>query len=94
MDLTTTYLGLNLRNPLVPSASPLTKSVDTIREMEDAGAAAVVMHSLFEEQITHQSRELDHFLSYGSESFAEALSYFPEATDYMVGPDEYLENIR
>ena len=94
MDLTTTYLGLNLKNPLVPSASPLTQSIDTIRQMEDAGAAAVVMHSLFEEQITHQSRELDHFLSYGSESFAEALSYFPEADEYVVGPDEYLEKIR
>ena len=94
MDLTTTYLGMALRNPIVPSASPLTKSIDTIREMEDAGAAAIVMHSLFEEQLTHESRELDHFLSYGNESFAEALSYFPEAEDYMVGPDEYLEKIR
>ncbi len=94
MDLTTTYLGLSLRNPIVPSASPLTHTLDSIRRIEDAGAGAVVMHSLFEEQITHESRELDHFLSYGSESFAEALSYFPEADEYVVGPGEYLEKIR
>lgn len=94
MDLTTTYLGLELKTPIVPSASPLTESIDNIRLMEDAGAGAVVMHSLFEEQITHESRTLDHFLSYGSESFAEALHYFPEAEDYIVGPDEYLEKIR
>ncbi len=94
MDLTTTYLGLPLRNPIVPAASPLSRSVDTIRAMEDAGASAVVMHSLFEEQITHESRELDHFLSYGGESHAEALSYFPEADAYAVGPAEYLDKIR
>ena len=94
MDLSTNYLGMKLRTPIVPSASPLTQSIDNIRMMEDAGAGAVVMHSLFEEQLTHESRELDHFLSYGSESFAEALSYFPEAEDYIVGPDEYLDRIR
>ncbi len=94
MDLSTSYLGLTLRNPLVPSASPLSHSVHTIRKMEDAGAGAVVMHSLFEEQLTQQSLELDHFLTYGAESFSEALSYFPDAGTYDVGPDAYLEHIR
>lgn len=90
MDLTTTYLGMTLKNPLVPSASPLSRHIDNIRRMEDKGAAAVVMYSLFEEQIEHESLALDHFLDYGSQSFAEALSYFPELENYNVGPDEYL----
>lgn len=90
MDLTTTYMGLDLKHPLVPSASPLSKNVDSIRSLEDAGASAVVMYSLFEEQITHESHRLDYFLSYGTESFAEALSYFPEMSSYNIGPDEYL----
>ncbi len=94
MDLTTTYLGMRLKNPLVPSASPLSEQLDTIRQMEDAGAAAVVMHSLFEEQLTRESHRLDHYLDYGSESFAEALSYFPDAAAYHVGPEQYLEKIR
>ncbi len=94
MDLSTTYLGLNLKSPLVPSASPLTNSLDTIKRLEDAGAAAIVMHSLFEEQISHEAEQLDHFLSYGTESFAEALGYFPKHDQYKVGPDEYLNNIR
>ena len=93
-ELKTTYLGLSLSNPLVHGASPLTKSLDNIRKMEDAGVGAVVMHSLFEEQINRESEELDHFLFAGSESFAEALTYFPEPDDYKVGPDEYLELIR
>jgi len=93
MDLTTKYLGLELRNPIVHSASPLSESLDAMRQLEDAGASAIVMYSLFEEQITHESRSLDHFLSYGSESFGEALSYFPEAEEYKVGPDEYLKRI-
>lgn len=94
MDLSTTYLNLTLKNPLVPSASPLSKSIDGIKELEDAGAGAIVMHSLFEEQINASSKELDHFLSFGSESFGEALSYFPEMDSYEVGPDSYLEHIR
>lgn len=93
VDLRTTYLGLPLKNPLVASASPLSKKVDTVRRLEDAGAAAVVMYSLFEEQITHESYELDHFLSRGSETFAEALSYFPDLDHYNVGPDAYLEHL-
>ena len=94
MDLRTTYLGLALDNPIVPSASPLSESLDGIRLMEDAGAAAVVMHSLFEEQITAESRRLDRFLSYGTESYAEALQYFPEMRSYNVGPEGYLDRIR
>jgi dihydroorotate dehydrogenase (fumarate) len=94
MDLTTTYMGLTLKNPIVPSASPLSENLDTIRQMEDAGAAAIVMYSLFEEQITWQNYQLDHYLSYGVDSFAEALNYFPDINHYHVGPDEYLNLIR
>ncbi len=90
MDLTTTYMGMTLKNPLVPSSSPLSETVDGIRRMEDAGAAAVVMYSLFEEQITHESLTLDHFLSYGTYSFAEALTYYPDMEHYHVGPEDYL----
>lgn len=94
MDLTTTYMGMELKNPIVPSAAPLSEDVGNIRRMEDAGASAVVMYSLFEEQITLESHQLDHYLSYGVESFAEALSYFPEMETYKVGPDDYLNRIR
>jgi dihydroorotate dehydrogenase (fumarate) len=93
-DLSTTYLGLKLKNPLVASASPFTKKIDAIRQMEDAGLSAVVMHSLFEEQITHESNELDHFLSAGTDSFAEALTYFPDLEKYNIGPEAYLEHVR
>jgi dihydroorotate dehydrogenase (fumarate) len=93
MDLSTTYLGLTLKNPLVPSASPLSRSVEGIRKLEDGGAAAVVMYSLFEEQLVAESQQLNHFLSYGTESFAEALSYFPEMEDFHTGPDDYLDLI-
>ncbi|NUQ71770.1 MAG: dihydroorotate dehydrogenase-like protein, partial [Chthonomonadales bacterium] len=78
MDLTTRYLGLTLRHPVVPSASPLTRTLDGIRSLEDAGAPMVIMESLFEEQIDAESNRLDHYLSYGGESFAEALGYFPD----------------
>ena len=94
LDLSTTYLGLKLQNPLVPSASPLSKSLDTMKRLEDHGAAAVVMYSLFEEQITNESNELDFFLNQGSESYAEALSYFPDLGHYNVGPEGYLEQVR
>lgn len=93
MDLSTTYMGMQLKNPIVHSASPLSENLDNIRRLEDVGASAVVMNSLFEEQITQESHQLDHYLSYGSESFAEALSYFPETDTYNVGPDEYLNRI-
>ena len=93
MDLSTTYLGLQLKNPLVPSASPLMRKVDNIKRMEDAGASAVVLHSLFEEEIRQASQEIDHYLNYGAESFWEALSYFPDV-DLRIGPDSYLDHIR
>ena len=94
MDLTTTYLGLKLKNPLVPSASPLTAKIDSIKQLADAGAAAIVLHSLFEEQIKHDVHELDYHLTQGTESFAEALSYFPQVDEFRLGPDEYLDHIR
>jgi dihydroorotate dehydrogenase (fumarate) len=94
MDLTTRYLGLSLKNPIVPSASPLGNEIDNLKKMEDAGAAAVVLESLFEEQIRHESKELDHYLHFGAESFAEAITYFPQASDYRIGPEEYLQHIR
>jgi len=93
MDLSTTYMGLKLKNPLVPSASPLSRQVDSVKKLEDAGASAVVCYSLFEEQITHEAGELDHYLTYGTESFGEALSYFPATQDFNLGPDEYLRHI-
>jgi dihydroorotate dehydrogenase (fumarate) len=77
MDLSTTYMGMRLKNPIVPSASPLSTEIDTIRLMEDSGAAAVVLFSLFEEQIAYEEFALDYFLSRGVESFPEALSHFP-----------------
>jgi dihydroorotate dehydrogenase (fumarate) len=92
-DLKTKYLNLNLKNPLVASASPLSKKLDHIKLLEDAGIAAVVMYSLFEEQITHESNALDYFLSRGTESYAEALTYFPEMESYNVGPESYLDLI-
>ncbi len=93
MDLKTKYLGLELKNPVLPSASPLTEDKDVAKALEDAGASALVIHSLFEEQITHDSGELDHFLSFGTESFAEATSYFPEPGEFKLGPEEYLNHI-
>ena len=95
MNLETTYLGLSLKNPLVPSASPLSSDVDTVKKLEDSGASAVVMYSLFEEQITQENRALDHFLNSPSDSYAEALSYFPEPDEYHnLHAEEYLEHIR
>ena len=89
-DLSTTYLGLNLKNPLVASASPLSKKLARAKNLEEAGIAAIVMYSLFEEQIIHESLELDHFLNRGSESFAEALSYLPDGGLYGISPEKYL----
>jgi dihydroorotate dehydrogenase (fumarate) len=94
MDLTTTYMGMTLKNPIVPSSSPLSESLDNIRRMEDAGAGAVVMYSLFEEQINLESEQLDHYLDYGTYTFPEALTYYPDLGTYKVGPDEYLNLIR
>jgi len=94
MNMQTEYLGMTLKNPIVPSSSPLSHTVDGIRSIEDAGASAVVMYSLFEEQITTESVNLDYYLSHGTDSYAESLNYFPEMQSYNVGPDEYLELIR
>ncbi len=94
MDLTTTYMGIPLQHPIVASASPLSSSVAGIRRLEDAGAAAVVLFSLFEEQLRHESAALEHLMMAGTESFAESLNYFPEIDDYSVGPDHYLELLR
>jgi dihydroorotate dehydrogenase (fumarate) len=94
-DLSTTYLGLHLASPLVPSASPLSRNLDTIRRMEDAGAAAVVLHSLFEEQIELESHILDRFLNASADSsYWEATSYYPEPSEFTLPPDQYLEHIR
>ena len=93
-DLSTTYLGFYLKNPVVPSSSPLMQKVDNIKRMEDAGAAAVVLHSLFEEQLIQERDTLDYYLAYGIESFAEARTYFPNLSNYNLGPDGYLEHIR
>ncbi|NJK99004.1 MAG: dihydroorotate dehydrogenase-like protein [Spirulinaceae cyanobacterium RM2_2_10] len=95
MDISTTYLGLDLRSPLIPSAAaPLSENIDTIKQLEDAGAAAIVLHSVFEEQLKQEQYELEHHLSYGTESFAEALTYFPEPETFHVGPEVYLDHIR
>ena len=94
IDLTTKYLGLTLKNPLVVSASPLSEDVGNIRRMEDSGASAVVLPSLFEEQIHVESNTLDHFLWQGTESFAESLTYIPNMAGYNLGPDGYLEHLR
>ena len=95
MDLTTNYMGLTLRSPLVPSAAaPLTEHIEYVKRMEDAGAGAVVLHSLFEEQIRKERYELHHHLTFGTHSFAEALTYFPEPEIFHVGTEEYLNHIR
>lgn len=93
MQLATTYLGLPLKNPVMPGASPLVDQLDNVRRLEDAGAAAIVMHSLFEEQITNdQLSEFAHTEN-PAESFSEAVSYFPSMEDYALGPDRYLSQI-
>jgi len=94
IDLTTKYLGLKLRTPLVASASPLSQEIDNIRRLEDVGASAIVLYSLFEEQLRQDSAELNHNLSANTESFAEALSYLPEPTQFHLGPEGYLNHIR
>ena len=84
MNLTTSYLGMTLKNPIVASSSPLSHTVESVRRLEDAGAAAVVMYSLFEERITFDSFYVDYYLTSGTNSFAESLSYFPEMQSYDV----------
>jgi len=92
-DLTTNYLGIKLRNPLVPSASPLSEEIDNIKKMEDAGAGAVVLYSLFEEQIRYERYELHWHLTHGTESYPEALTYFPEPEEFKIGPEDYLTHV-
>ena len=94
VDLTTYYMGMKLRTPLVVSASPLSQEIGSIRRLEDVGASAVVLYSLFEEQLRQESLELDYHLNAGTESFAESLSFFPQAREYRLGPEGYLEHIR
>ena len=93
-DLKTKYLGLDIKSPLVASASALSKKLDNIKAMEDAGLGAVVLYSLFEEEIINEQLSLDHFLTRGSESFAEAITYYPDLEKYNTGPDKYLQLIR
>ena len=92
-DISTNYLGLELKNPLVASASPLSEKVETVRKLEEAGLSAVVVYSLFEEQIIRESLELDHFLSRDTESFAEAMTHLPDIGKYSLGPEKYVEHI-
>src|SRR5215208_2092132 len=92
-DLSTTYLGLNLKNPLVAAASPLSKKTDRVRKLEEAGISAIVMYSLFEEQIIHESLELDHYLSRGADSFPEALTHLPDGGLYGIRPEKYLNQV-
>ncbi|MBN1658781.1 MAG: dihydroorotate dehydrogenase-like protein [Anaerolineae bacterium] len=93
-DLTTEYMGLTLNNPLVPSASPLSQGLDNIKRMEDAGAGAVTLHSLFEEQIASEAEALAYYLQQGTNSYREALTYFPPVESFNKAPEEYLEHIR
>ncbi|MFO0876731.1 MAG: dihydroorotate dehydrogenase-like protein [Gemmataceae bacterium] len=94
IDLTTHYLGLTLRNPLVCSSSPLCQELSSLKRMEEAGAGAIVLHSLFEEQIILESLDLSHFLDSGTESYAESLSYFPSMQEYNLGPEGYIDHLR
>jgi len=94
MDLRTTYLGLKLDSPLMPGASPLADSLDSVRRLEDAGAAAIVMRSLFEEQITQEMNGNVDAVEAHAESSAEAISYFPRPSEFSLGPDEYLDQLR
>jgi dihydroorotate dehydrogenase (fumarate) len=94
VDLTTKYLGLTLRNPLVIASSPMSQRIESLVKLEEKGAAAAVLHSLFEEQIRHDEIEMVRLHEKGTESFAESLSYFPEQDDYHIGPESYLDTIR
>lgn len=93
IDLSTTYLGLQLKNPIVVSASPLSKSVERAWKLEEAGVSAIVMYSLFEEQIIHESFELDHYLTRNTDSYSEAMSYLPDVGTYSLAPERYLKQV-
>jgi len=94
IDLSTTYLGMKLHSPLVVSASPLSRDIESICRLEEAGASAIVLYSLFEEQLRQEEADLNYHLAAGTESFAESLTYFPQATEFYTGPEGYLEHIR
>src|SRR5678815_3828960 len=94
IDLSTSYLGLNLATPLVASASPLSRDLDGVRRLEDAGASAVVLYSLFEEHLRQEEVDLDYHLHAGTESFAESITFFPQASEFHTGPEGYLKHIR
>jgi len=94
MDLTTRYVGLNLRTPLVPSASPLSNDLDNIKRMEDAGASAVVLHSIFEEQVRSELESVEYYMMYGTDTYPESLTYFPKPAEFISGPEAYLNEIR
>jgi dihydroorotate dehydrogenase (fumarate) len=94
MDLSTQYLGLELKNPLVAAASPMSRELDNVRRLEDAGLAAVVMYSVFEEQIEHDAAEHEHFVEFGTHAYAEAQTYAPALDDYPRGPVEYVEHVQ
>ena len=94
MDLSTTYLGLKLSSPLMPGASPMVDDLGTVKALEDAGASAIVMHSLFEEQLAGEQLASIYHMEIYADSFAEARSYFPQASEFRLGPDQYLEQIR
>src|SRR5437660_8919121 len=94
IDLSTSYLGMKLQSRLVASASPLSRDLDGIRRLEDAGASAVVLYSLFEEQLRQEAMDLEYHLAAGTESFAESLTYFPQASEFHTGPEGYLDHIR
>ena len=92
-DLSTTYLGLQLKNPIVASSSPLSKDIERARKLEEAGISAIVMYSLFEEQIIHESLELDHYLTRNTDSYSEAMSYLPDVGMYSLMPEKYLKQV-
>ena len=94
MDISTNYLGLKLKSPIVPSAGPLSSEISNVRQMEDAGAGAVVLYSLFEEQIEHEELEFNYHTTVPTESYAEATSYLPDVFEFRRGPEDYLEHIR
>src|SRR4051794_13572086 len=94
MNLSTTYLGIELAHPLMPGASPLAHDLDTVKRLEDAGAAAIVMHSLFEEQIINEDFVDARYLRGHDHVPGEAPSYFPRNDEYRLGPDQYLDQIR
>ena len=93
-DLRTTYMGFELKNPLLPSASPLSRNLEDIKALEDAGAPGVVLYSLFEEQVALESGELSHLLQKGAASLADASAYFPQTNEYPRDPDHYVEHVR